>query len=92
MIGDGSRQHPVGIAVVGLGYWGPNLVRNLNELPGAEASRSATCAQALAKIGRRYPAVETTTSFEDVLGDDRRRRRRDRHPGHHATTSSPRPR
>jgi hypothetical protein len=24
---------PVRVAVVGLGYWGPNLVRNLHELP-----------------------------------------------------------
>jgi hypothetical protein len=25
-------------AVVGLGYWGPNLVRNLHELEGAEVA------------------------------------------------------
>ena len=27
---------PVRVAVVGLGYWGPNLVRNLAELDAAE--------------------------------------------------------
>jgi predicted dehydrogenase len=27
---------PVRIAVVGLGYWGPNLVRNLHELECGE--------------------------------------------------------
>jgi hypothetical protein len=26
---------PVRTAVVGLGYWGPNLVRNLQEVPTA---------------------------------------------------------
>ena len=34
---DESRG-PVRIAVVGIGYWGPNLVRNLHELPGAEVA------------------------------------------------------
>ena len=27
---------PLRLAAVGLGYWGPNLARNLDELPGAE--------------------------------------------------------
>ena len=26
---------PLGIAVIGAGYWGPNLIRNLAELPGS---------------------------------------------------------
>ncbi|MBA2371883.1 MAG: gfo/Idh/MocA family oxidoreductase, partial [Chloroflexi bacterium] len=25
------------VAVIGAGYWGPNLVRNLSEAPGGEA-------------------------------------------------------
>jgi predicted dehydrogenase len=61
---------PVRIAVVGLGYWGPNLVRNLHELPEAEVA--CVCdlrPEALAAIGRRYPAVAQTTSFDDVLAD-----------------------
>src|SRR5512145_538509 len=33
--GDGMSE-PVRVAVVGLGYWGPNLVRNLAELDAAE--------------------------------------------------------
>ena len=60
----------VRIAVVGLGYWGPNLVRNLHELPGVEIS--CVCdirEEALEKIGVRYPAVERTTRFERVLED-----------------------
>ena len=35
---------PVRIAVVGLGYWGPNLVRNLHELPRPRSPTSATAA------------------------------------------------
>jgi predicted dehydrogenase len=61
----------VGVAVVGLGYWGPNLVRNLHEVDGVEVR--AICdarEEPLAAIGRRYPAVRRTTSFDDVLADD----------------------
>jgi predicted dehydrogenase len=61
---------PVRIAVVGLGYWGPNLVRNINEFPGAEPA--VVCdlrPEALEAITRRYPAVAGTTSFTEVLAD-----------------------
>ncbi len=63
---------PVRIAVVGLGYWGPNLIRNINEHPGAEAVLACDLrTDVLESIARRYPAVETTTSFADVLADPR---------------------
>jgi predicted dehydrogenase len=58
------------MAVVGLGYWGPNLVRNLHELPDAELV--AVCdmrEEALEAITRRYPAVGTTTSFDEIVAD-----------------------
>jgi predicted dehydrogenase len=60
------------VAVVGLGYWGPNLVRNLFELP--ETDILSVCdldEAALAKITRRYPMITPTTRFEDLLADDR---------------------
>jgi predicted dehydrogenase len=57
-------------AVVGLGYWGPNLVRNLHELEGAEVAYVCDLREdALAKMSRRYPSVATTTSYADVLAD-----------------------
>jgi predicted dehydrogenase len=63
---------PVRIAVVGLGYWGPNLIRNISELPGAEALIACDLrADVLEGIGRRYPSVELTTSYVDVLADPR---------------------
>ena len=61
----------VRVAVVGLGYWGPNLVRNFNELACAEVV--AVCdrdVERLELIQRRYPAVQAHTSFEDVLADE----------------------
>jgi predicted dehydrogenase len=62
---------PVRTAVVGLGYWGPNLIRNLHEIPCADVV--AACdrdASALERIGRRYPAVRLTQEFGSVLDDD----------------------
>jgi predicted dehydrogenase len=61
---------PVRIGVVGLGYWGPNLIRNLNELDGAELRWICDLDQSrLDKLGRRYPAVRSTRNFEDLLMD-----------------------
>jgi predicted dehydrogenase len=61
----------VNIAVVGLGYWGPNLVRALHDV--AEAEVGWICdlnVDALDKIGRRYPAVSRTTDLHEVLSDE----------------------
>src|SRR5205823_1719688 len=66
------RSSPLRVAVVGLGYWGPNLARNFQELE--EAQLVTLCdldADRLAAIGRRYPRVRRTTRFEDVLDDPR---------------------
>jgi predicted dehydrogenase len=61
---------PVRVAVVGLGYWGPNLVRNLVELPDADLAYVCDLRDdALNAVGRRYPAVRCTTSFDEVLAD-----------------------
>jgi predicted dehydrogenase len=57
---------------VGLGYWGPNLVRNLYELPGADVAWICDSSPAaLERVGRRYPGLRRTTSVDDVLGDPR---------------------
>lgn len=69
---EGKGIVPVRTAVVGLGYWGPNLVRNLQELPDAELV--AVCdlrEDLLQKIGLRYPSVMTTPSFDELLKDER---------------------
>jgi predicted dehydrogenase len=61
---------PVGVAVVGVGYWGPNLVRNLAE--SELANVVAVCdarSEALTPIRRRYPALRTSTNYDDILAD-----------------------
>ncbi|MBK8014886.1 MAG: Gfo/Idh/MocA family oxidoreductase [Deltaproteobacteria bacterium] len=57
-------------ALVGAGYWGPNLLRNL--LLQKEITSVVVCDRDQARlefIAERFPRVETTTSFESVLGD-----------------------
>jgi len=60
---------PLRITVIGLGYWGPNLVRNLFELPEAEVSVCDMRPEAIAAIRRRYPSIEGRTRLEEVLED-----------------------
>jgi predicted dehydrogenase/protoporphyrinogen oxidase len=61
---------PIRIAVVGLGYWGPNLVRNFAESSAFELSHLCDLREdALAGIGSRYPGVRLTTRYEEVLRD-----------------------
>ena len=61
---------PVRFAVVGLGYWGPQLVRNLYESPCAELVTVCDARpEALAQIGRRYPGLRQTTEYAEVLAD-----------------------
>ena len=60
----------IGVGVVGYGYWGPNLVRNLAETPGAQIKAVADLdAQRLGLVQRRYPGVKTTQRLRDVLDD-----------------------
>jgi predicted dehydrogenase len=61
---------PINIAVVGSGYWGPNLIRNVANLP--EARLHTVCdlnPKALEQNARRYPGVRTTPDYAAVLQD-----------------------
>ena len=56
------------IAVVGCGYWGKNLVRNIHELGSLRTICDAN-AEKLAAIAAQYSGVGTTQNFDDVLAD-----------------------
>jgi predicted dehydrogenase len=63
-------QDVVRIAVVGAGYWGPNLIRNVAEAPGAELA--AICDQdekRLHDVGKRWPGAARVRNYEDLLRD-----------------------
>src|SRR5712692_4586323 len=63
-------MNPLRVAVIGAGYWGPNLVRNLNEAPGAEPVAVADLSQErLDAIHKRFPAVRTTTDHTALFDD-----------------------
>ena len=58
------------VALIGYGYWGPNLLRNYMELPTADVRWVCDSRpERLAKATERYPAVRTTTQIADVLDD-----------------------
>jgi protoporphyrinogen oxidase/predicted dehydrogenase len=66
----GAFGAPIRIAVIGVGYWGPNLVRNLGESPVFEVAYVCdTQPDALEAIARRYPSVARTTDYEALLRD-----------------------
>ena len=55
---------PVGIAVVGCGYWGMNYVRIFNEL--VDARVVAVCdqsAERLKEVSRRFPGVSACSQW-----------------------------
>jgi predicted dehydrogenase len=57
------------VGVVGLNYWGPNLVRNFNDIADLTWLCDLDEGQ-LQTIGARYPDVRTTTNFNELLADD----------------------
>jgi predicted dehydrogenase len=60
------------IAVVGYGYWGPNLARNFSETAGAELAAIVEMRpDKLAAAARRYPAARATADAASVLADPR---------------------
>ena len=62
----------IGISVVGYGYWGPNLVRNFYETPGVRLVSVCDLRMArLAGVQSRYPAVEITGDYGELLKDSR---------------------
>lgn len=65
-------MRPVGVAVVGAGYWGPNLCRNFNGHPRADLQ--VVCdldvERARRVVGPRS-TVRVTASLTDVLDDSR---------------------
>src|ERR1700742_4595539 len=61
---------PIGIAVVGYGYWGPNIVRNVLERP--EFEPVALCERDESRIAdaeKRHPGIECVREFDRVLAD-----------------------
>jgi len=57
------------VALAGLGYWGPNLARNFDDL--AELAWLCDASpDALERFTARYPRARATTDFGEVLADE----------------------
>ena len=68
--GHGPFSPPVGVAIIGLGYWGPNLLRVLSDNPDVEVRYMCDRDRdRLELFRRRYPNARSTTSVERVLAD-----------------------
>jgi predicted dehydrogenase len=58
------------VAVVGLGYWGPNLLRVLVERTDVDVRWMCDADPTrLDRLARRYPSVSPTVDLDDVLED-----------------------
>ena len=61
---------PLNVAVVGCGYWGPNLIRNFDMLPDTFVSYVCDVdADRLGRLKERFQGVKTTRRFDDLVGD-----------------------
>ena len=66
----GSTEKQVVLAVIGLGYWGPNIARVLHELPDVQVRYLCDRDPArLEPLLRRYPAARAAADVDEVLSD-----------------------
>jgi predicted dehydrogenase len=61
----------VRIGVAGLGYWGPNIARNLAAVPGVELAWCCDAsAEARERLAPAFPGARFTADLDDLLADD----------------------
>jgi predicted dehydrogenase len=61
---------PVSVGAVGCGYWGPNVIRNLDAVDGFLLRAICdTDPVRLAAVAGRYPSATRTTCVDEVLDD-----------------------
>src|SRR5256885_5792455 len=65
------RAKDLRFGVIGWGYWGPKIARNLDTLPnGMVAMVADTDATRLVSLSLNQPSIQTTTQIEDVFRSD----------------------
>jgi predicted dehydrogenase len=61
---------PVRVAAVGCGYWGPNVIRNLDALPNFDLCCICDAdVERLRSVATRYPRAHATTRVDDLWED-----------------------
>src|SRR5436305_13159294 len=72
----GGREGDAGmvqvqIGVIGAGYWGPHLIRNIDEIAGVSLRGIADLnAERLRQLRTRYPDIMMTQDYRDLLESD----------------------
>jgi predicted dehydrogenase len=65
---DGSR---IKVGVIGCGYWGPQIVRNLHDMPNVQLTGVADAKpERLEFVRRHYPGVKVFSRHTDLLETD----------------------
>lgn len=60
----------VRIGIIGVGYWGPNLVRNFSEIEQVDVAFCCDLnTDRLEYIGGKFPNIKLTTNYADILED-----------------------
>jgi len=63
-----QKQQTIRFGVIGYGYWGPNIVRNLHGLDSCEVvSVCDKSPAALRRVQQVYPGLHTTTDWSELL-------------------------
>ncbi len=63
-----KKEERMKIAVVGLGYWGPNLVRNFLSAENVEGVICCDIVDGrLEKVRRQFHGIEVTSSYDEIL-------------------------
>jgi predicted dehydrogenase len=65
-----NEQKPLRVGIIGLGYWGPKLARNLHSIPGVSMAMAADLNQErLDDLKKVYPDIALTQNYKDLLND-----------------------
>jgi len=66
-----KSAHNIKVGVVGCGYWGPKLIRNFHEIPGADLRMVCDLRRdRLDHVQSLYPGVQGTDNYEELLESD----------------------
>lgn len=59
------------LALIGLGYWGPNLLRNFINIPNCHIRYCCDKdSEKLQEIKRKFPHILTTKEYHEIVNDD----------------------
>lgn len=69
-MGNKKEELPIRVAVVGAGYWGPNLIRDFSSLANSEVAIVCDLnSDRLAEVSSQYPHIRTSEELGLILTD-----------------------